>query len=238
MTDYHVHIGQFNETYYEPSQIVEIALEQGVDNIWLSSTTACDHRVEYKEIAAEIESVCCEFGESVSPYLWYCPYYGGKDLSVEKLMDDLPYKGIKIHPRAHSWDFSDTTILKTTHSIFSYVEDENVPILIHTGYDKLDEANKFSKFFRLYPQAKVILAHCRPIDQTLDFIDKYENVYCDTAFTDRKSRKEIRDCGYENKLLFGTDFPITHYFAKQSGINLTLEEQYEKDLSVWHNEFK
>ena len=58
MTDVHVHIGQFNEKYYDAHAIFEAiehtASQYGIDCIQYSSTSSCRYDVELSRIEEEI----------------------------------------------------------------------------------------------------------------------------------------------------------------------------------------
>jgi hypothetical protein len=99
----------------------------------------------------------------------------------------------------------------------------------------MDEANRFSPFFGEYPAARCILAHCRPLDQTIALLKTYPNVYCDTAFVEEADLRCIVEAGLASRVVLGSDFPITSYYRnkyppKGDGDTLTLTEQYAVDL--------
>jgi predicted TIM-barrel fold metal-dependent hydrolase len=241
MIDSHVHIGQFHETWYDPSLVVQTVLEAGIEQAVISSTTSCIEGIKYAEVEKEIAGLLKKGNystETVIPFLWYVPEYAGQGLNVEKAMRTLPYKGIKIHPRANTWDMENMKTASLLEELFGYAHQHELPVLIHTGYEKIDEANKFSKYFPLHPKAKIILAHCRPLDQTRRLLMEYLNVYCDTAFVEKETLEYLIQQGLEKKIIFGTDFPITHYWKyclerntySREDFIITLKEQYDKDL--------
>ncbi len=228
--DYHIHIGQFYNEYYDPVNTIKTVVDEGF-GVRYSSTTSCVTDVAYTTIAAEIEAVQTVFNsQQVKPYLWYCPQYKKQGISVENAMNDLPYWGLKIHPRANDWNLENTENIEILHELFDYAHTHTLPVLVHTGYDKLDEANKFSSFFAEYTNAQIILAHCRPIEQTVELLKTYSNIFCDTAFVDIETQKKIIDAGFKEKILFGSDFPITHYYSMQRGEPKSLKEQYKLDI--------
>jgi predicted TIM-barrel fold metal-dependent hydrolase len=141
--DNHLHIGQFYEAYYEPLEVLRIAAEAGITDAVYSSTTSAKEGVCYREVEREIAAVAARYpAESYKPFLWHIPPYIDQGLSVESAFQNLPYQGIKLHPRA---------------------------------------------------------------------------------------RRQILEAGFGGRLIPGTDFPITHYFNRKSG--LTLENQYREDLA-------
>jgi predicted TIM-barrel fold metal-dependent hydrolase len=240
MIDAHVHIGQFNEIWYEAELVIQTVLQAGVEKVAFSSTTSCRDYVNYSEVEKEISTLLSRYkcdSQKINPLLWYNPDYHNQGLGIEKAMQTLPYCGIKIHPRAHNWDISDKKTLSILDELFGYADQNKLPVCIHTGYDKIDEADKFSQFFPKYPHAKIVLAHCRPRDQVLQLLLDNNNLFFDTAFVDCKEVAFffLRDLG--SRIILGSDFPITHYMNIQKSDMETdfvsqLENQYNKDLQL------
>jgi hypothetical protein len=240
MIDAHVHIGQFNEIWYEPELVIQTVLQAGVEKIVFSSTTSCREHISYFEVEKEISAVLSTCGydlRKIKPLLWYNPDYHNQGLGIEKTMQTLPYCGIKIHPRAHNWDISGKKTLSILDELFGYANQNKLPVCIHTGYDKIDEADKFSRFFSKYPHTKIVLAHCRPPDQVLQLLQDNNNIFFDTAFVDYKEVTFFFLSGFGSRIILGSDFPITHYMNKQKSDMETnfasqLENQYNKDLQL------
>ncbi|MFP3041418.1 amidohydrolase [Treponema primitia] len=236
MIDTHIHIGQFEEVYYDPLTVMAVITAAGVDEAVYTSTTSCKDGVLYTEIEREITAVVsCHDPLRIQPYLWYNPDYARQGLTVETAFATLPYRGFKIHPRAHLWDLGNTKTFALADELFACAAQKSLPVLIHTGYDTLDEAQKFEPFFKQYPAVRSILAHCRPLDQTIRLLGQYPNVYCDTAFVPKADLRRIAAAGFAPRILPGTDFPITHYFARgDTGGAPTyaeLAEQYAADIT-------
>jgi len=58
---------------------------------------------------------------------------------------------------------------------------------------------------------------------------KYKNVFCDTSFAPSDRIDQVKNAGFGARIIFGTDFPITHfYYGAKKGISL--EEQYLDDV--------
>jgi predicted TIM-barrel fold metal-dependent hydrolase len=235
MKDIHIHIGQFCEFYYEPIEVINIVMESGMEGLAFSSTTTGKDNVKYGEIETEISSLLSHISwpaQTVSPFFWCIPDYIQQGISVEKTMANLPYKGIKLHPR-NNWLFNDTAHIDMLHSLFNYAETNSLPILLHTGHDEAEEANRFSCFFGKYSKAQIILAHARPLAQTIGLMNAHRNLYCDTAFVEEGVVKHIIGQGLASKIFLGSDFPITHYYiAKYSDSTISLENQYKKDAEL------
>jgi hypothetical protein len=241
MIDAHVHIGQFNEVWYEPELIIQTILQSGIEKIVFSSTTSCRDHVCYSEIEKEISAVLSKHGfysQRIRPLLWYSPDYHKQGLGIEKAMQTLPYCGIKIHPRAHNWDISDKNTLSILDELFGYADQNKLPVCIHTGYDKIDEAGKFGQFFPKYPHTKIVLAHGRPFDQVLPLLLSNNNLFVDTAFVDYDEVISVLFLrGLGSRIVLGSDFPITHYMNRyksnaETDFASQLKDQYNKDLHL------
>jgi predicted TIM-barrel fold metal-dependent hydrolase len=234
MEDSHIHIGQFEETYYNPVEVLQIVLDAGVEKCFYSSTSSCIRGIKYQQIEKEIEDTAKIFDpEIMQPLLWFTPDYMEQEITIAKAFSNLPYKGIKLHPRAHKWDLKDIRHIDCLHSLFGFANDNHLPVLIHTGEDDFEKPDFFESFFAEYEKANTILAHCRPIDKTLEMFKKYDHVKGDTAFVPQENIQSIIDRGYKDRLLTGTDFPITHYFAtKYKNSSKSPEEQYQEDINL------
>ena len=239
MIDNHVHIGQFKDVYYDPLEIMDIVLSCSMEGMSFSSTSTCKAGILYQEIEKEISGFLSQISynaETVRPFFWYIPEYINKGITMENAITSIPYKGIKLHPFAHHWNFDDKQHVETLHSLFDYAAMNNLPILIHTGHSGVDHADRFERFFAEYPNAKCILAHCRPLDTTIKMLKKYTNAFCDTAFTTDTEIKKIIAAGFKDKIIFGTDFPITHYFitrfpGQDNNSIISLKEKYTEDIT-------
>jgi predicted TIM-barrel fold metal-dependent hydrolase len=237
MIDTHVHIGQFYNKYYNSEEILDIVHKAGIEEIWYSSTTTCVEDVKYTTIEREIASVCGINKYNAFPALWYIPDYISQGVSVESALNNLPYRVIKLHPKAHHWDFENTVHIDKAHEIFDCAENgKSDYILIHTGVDTVSDTEQFSRFFGEYPHAQVILAHCRPLEQTLRLMRQYKNVSCDTAFVEKSAIQKIIKAGFATRIHTGSDFPITHYYRTTyprtgENPNISLEEKYAEDCA-------
>ena len=243
MTDEHVHVGQFEDIYYDPIEICDIVMSTGMESLAFSSVSSCINNIHYSDIEKEIKSFLTHISYSdavIRPFLWFVPNYIYQNIKLESMFEEIPYKGIKLHPYAHSWCFDDKRHMEMLHNIFDYASRNSIPILIHTGYNVVDNADRFEQFIGEYPLAKCILAHCRPLNVTIRLLQEYTNAYCDTAFTKKSDILKIISMGLQNKIVFGSDFPITHYFKRQYPSCLkdslvSLREQYIEDIADWEN---
>ncbi|GHU15506.1 hypothetical protein FACS1894163_02460 [Spirochaetia bacterium] len=237
MTDNHIHIGQFDEIYYEPLEVLSIVTEAGITDLVYSSTTSCKDDVRYKKIEHEIREVTAVYHpDKIEPFFWYIPPYIDEGITIENAFQNLPYGGIKLHPRSHRWNLQDRKHLDCLHTLFGCAQDSGVPVLIHTGEDDFEKPAFFEQFIAEYRDVHCILAHCRPVLDTIEMFRTYKNVYGDTAFLPEAGLQKIIQAGFGGRLFPGTDFPITQFmenkFKPNGAKDITLAEQYKKDIAV------
>ncbi len=235
--DYHIHTGQWHEIYYEPRAVIGALKSSGTDEIYFSSTTSeryCKEsfavqgnadlqkslptaRELYELIRYEVQEAleeAAKVGMSAHPLYWVVPEIHFSDaVSVEQAMAELPYEGFKLHPRGNRWDLADSRTMALAEKVFSYAEANSLFVLIHCGPDPFELPALFEPLIAKHPSVTVQLAHCRPLKETLEMLKKYPNTLCDTAFVSDDTRQKIESAGFADRIRYGTDFPITHYFA-------------------------
>ncbi len=237
MTDYHVHIGQFNKEYYDAHKVFDTIVSAGVgiDYVRYSSTSSCRYDVELFRIEEEImyAQQYSDYRLTLIPYLWFVPKYAEQGIDVRSAMSSFDYCGIKIHSYAQHWDLENTAHRKCLDNIFGWADDMKKDVLIHCGVDKCCLPSRFEQFFGAYPNARIILAHSRPLDDTISMLQKYSNVYCDISYTPQDDVIRLTQTEYKHRILFGTDFPITHYWAHHlHNETISLQEQYKRDCQI------
>lgn len=234
--DCHVHFGQYNHIYYQPYLIIRALHRNGVRRAWVSSTTACiapDSLEEAQYLSRHIDQEMQEATEEASklkmtllPLYWAVP---GRYCALEKV-DGAMYAGFKIHPKIGEWGNEIGNNLFRDICICAC--ENHFPVLIHTGVDAVDWPSRFEKYFTGYPEVTFVLAHCRNVGEVLRLFEKYGNVLGDTAFCPTDNYKRICRAGFKTRMLFGTDFPVTHWCERKSDkITLSvLSENYKEVL--------
>ena len=89
----------------------------------------------------------------------------------------------------------------------------------------------------------VILAHGKPEDQTIYLLKTYHNVFVDTSYISTFGLRQIFDTLGDDKILFGTDFPLDkYYYPDQSSterykklVNMLVNEYGEESFLKWAN---
>ena len=237
MTDHHLHIGQFNEVYYDALELFQVieslSPRTGITEVHYSSTSSCRDDAELSGVEEEI-SYAQKFESKIltaRPYLWFIPRYAEQGISAESAAGAFDYCGVKLHPAGQVWDEEKPAHKKALHQIFRWADDNKKSVLIHCGPQKCDLPSRFEPFFREYTGARIILAHSNPVAETARLVNELPNVFCDTACIEEKNlsllMKKVRD---KSKILFGSDFPVSHYWNTHLFEKAwSLEEEYLHD---------
>ena len=151
-----------------------------------------------------------EVGIKAHTLCWIVPelYWENPDFYIKDAFSKVHYEGFKIHPQAQNWSLSDKKIYNLADKVFFFAEKHELKILIHTGLSENDLPNLFEDFFARYPKAKVQLAHPRHLELTPEMLKKYPNIICNTAFAPKENLEKIRQAGFADRIVFGSDFPI------------------------------
>ena len=231
MTDYHVHIGQYEEDYHFAFDVFSALKQKGFSECWYSSTTSCIYCKEslaakadkeifddapsaqelYESLIEELydsQKAANEISIIVHSLYWVVPEIVMAGIKIEKTMKENPYEGFKIHTRAQNWDLSQPEIMKIAENVFEYADLKKLRILIHTGVDEIDNPKKFEHLIKKYPNAKIQLAHCKDLDAIDYMLKTYSNVCVDTSASNRKIVELLTEKHGTERIIFGSDFPI------------------------------
>ena len=233
--DYHVHFGQWSNGYYSAFSVFDAIKQSEVEEVCFSSTSSCKYCKESLDVinknldstnfptALELYDFiknevleAIEYAKKINlkvvPLYWVIPevhFSEIANISIEKAMKEVPYKGFKLHTRANHWNLTDEKTFNLAEDVFSYANNHKLHILIHCGDDDFDNPTLFESFIAKYPNAKVQLAHCKPLEDTLYMLEKYSNTICDTAFVSEEVQNQIIAAGFESRMVYGSDFPIS-----------------------------
>ena len=219
--DHHVHIGQWKDNYFSAEYVFSELKAQGKTGCVFMSTTSCAplHFNDEKEIYGLYENVRNELVDAMQianllefnakPYYWVVPLFHLSEITFENVFMEFPeYCGLKIHPRAHNWNPNDIDRAKLLTEVFEFALIRNLPIILHTGVSPDDSPCLYEKWFKLFPEVKVTLAHCRNLSEVKYLFDSYPQLYGDTALIPQGNLEYFISNGYEKRLVYGSDFPI------------------------------
>jgi predicted TIM-barrel fold metal-dependent hydrolase len=214
---------------------------QGTGTLDDLKASAKDGGVEYLLVHAvatkpsQVEDVNTWIGSHISPKVFgfgtIHPRYRNIKGELERIRQ-LGLKGIKLHPDFQAFYANDPSMDIIYQNIRGVM-----PVLIHAG----DENNDYSSPRRIadvvdrYPGLTVIAAHLGGYSQW-DESEKYligKDLYIDTSSSlmtlpPERAADIIRRHGVE-KVLFGTDYPLTRHREE-------LERFYALGLEDWENQ--
>lgn len=231
LIDYHTHIGPFYQIYYDYHNVFSALKMNGVEKTVCAYLTPrfSEKRdaVDYYYAVIEELSEACKYAQKIALQVnflhWADPLLFDAGFSLSQIYNDFYektkhlYYGIALHPGLHNW-----TSLKereTLLKVFEFAKTRNTPLFIHTGVSEYDNPCQFVKYFELFPEVEVHLAHCKDADTVISIFSSFQNIYGDTAFCPEDSYRKICDEGYAGRMYFGSDFPITHYWKVQNSLN-------------------
>lgn len=205
--DNHVHVGWYLDGYHSPREIWNAAISAGVNEIAVSSTSTCAEK--YKLVVREMKELIRISNGRVSPILWITPRmlrtYGIRFMLHSK----IEWKGVKMHWLAHPEWGRNKTLLQRGLNI---VKQLNVPLLLHSGVQDSCQPHLYSQICKKMKDTTIIIAHGRPVEQTLELLKDYDNVIVDTAFMPIEDVNLLVKKGYAARIAFGTDTPIQLLF--------------------------
>ena len=147
---------------------------------------------------------------------------------ITRLFDDYNFFGIKVQPLVQNFHANDERM----YPIYDLIIDRGKWFVIHAGTapyrNDFVGYKYFRKFIDKYPDMNVIVAHMGAYEyqKFLNLLDKHENIYLDTAmifipdkiFPEKKAKRIKREVliSYQDRILFGSDFPNIPYEYKCS----------------------
>lgn len=216
--DSHIHIGQFRYLYSTPQDVLDFLTKVGVDRFAVSSITTCEGNNE--KVLGEMLEMVKIGGMKVVPVFWVMPSML-EDGWFEKFIDcGIQWKCLKIHGYFCNWDTDGWQIEK----VIAKATELKVPLLLHTGGRDESDAGSYMNVIKRHPEQIFILAHSRPVEQAIDVMQHCPNAWADCAFTPPECVSEMIKCGFADRIMFGTDYPLHNVFY--AGENM--EDLYHK----------
>jgi len=126
---------------------------------------------------------------------------------VEKAVNDLDMKGLKLHPAANEWHANSPLVFPVVEKAIEL----NLPMLFHSGNDEYSHPHSLGDLAKRYPEAVIIMAHIgeEAVIEGIEVARQYENIFIDTAGCSNLYHilhRAIDRVG-EDRILFGSDFP-------------------------------
>lgn len=228
--DSHAHVGWFIDGYHSPNEVWRNFRKTGLSKACLSSTSTC------AELYHNIKTEFCQFismagSENVRPILWVTPKMLLKRWPLKYLMKSkIEWYGIKLHFVAHP-QLAESKFWNTSY-IQIAKELGNVPVLFHTGKWDTCHAAAFQNVIADNPDLTFVLAHGRPIDETIMLMKQYPNVWTDTAFMPIKDIRLLKEEGLTGRTMFGSDAPINRIYYPDLSTEKYLKTRIEEVRSI------
>lgn len=176
-----------------------------------------------------VADYCRQDPDRMIPFMSLDPTQDGWQDEMVEGHQDLGMKGIKLLPMYAGFYPQDPKL----DDLWSYATRNHLPVLLHTGTTFVDQApidctlpRHLDPVAIKYPDCRIILAHLgHPYEgETVAVIRKHPNVYADVSalhyrpFQLYHSLMLVQEYGVWNKLLFGTDYPVTTVDATLDGL--------------------
>lgn len=228
VNDAHFHVGRFRRQYFSPKHILGFMDRGAIERVAVSSTTVCD--LGYAQGLKELKWLVRHAPERIVPVLRVTPDMLETGWVDRYLVSGLKWGCVKIH-RLLGWD--DDDFIGQAGRFVELASGLGVPVLLHTGGGSGEaDAAKFRPLLESFPECRMILAHSRPVDQTLEMLSEFPNAWCDTAFTPVENVATLVKAGFGDRVLWGTDYPIPQYFYP----NKDMQSYYNNQLHKLKNE--
>ena len=215
--DFHVHMGQYFDDYYTPPRILRTLRLAGISHFAYSSTSAIvTDDVEF--LLEERIAMHKLSGGRAKPILWVTHDMLRKSRDLSLYMNDAGGEiiGLKIHGVSEPWDPFGNDLKR----IFDIAKGHGIFVKLHTGEHEECEAGMYRRICAKFHDVDVVLAHGRPLLQTIDVLRDSPNAFVDTSFMPHEHLKTLlenaREQGFTDRILFGTDTPIPGRHLKSS----------------------
>lgn len=214
--------------------LIESSKENNIDKLVVCATATKPTQVEMINdyVSGLIEEHIIGFGT-------LHPNFGDIDAEIARMID-LGLSGIKLHPIFQGFEIDEDKAMNMFERIGS-----KLPVLIHVGDKNSNAASpkRLANVMEKYPEITFIAAHLGGYSEWEEAKECLigKNLYIDTSSSTRflkpKVAKELIRLHGADKVLFGTDYPLSnHKFEIKCLEKLKLtDEEYEK--IYWKNAY-
>jgi len=143
--------------------------------------------------------------------VWVDPREENAETTIRHYIEDLGFKGIKLHPLLHMFSLSS----KASKRILGVAGELGVPVFIHTGHPPTSLPWQVEDLAREYPDVQIVMIHMGHgnafyIQGSIEIAARRENVYLETSGMPMSSKIAEAYEVVPDKVLFGTDIPCHH----------------------------
>lgn len=215
--------------------IINSAKENDIDKLVLCATATKPTQVEMIN-----NYVSTLFGEHVIGLGTLHPDYENIEAEIDRIIS-LGLSGLKFHPIFQGFKIDEDKAMKMFEAI-----GDKLPVLIHLGDKNSDWASpeRLANVMDAFPEITFIGAHLGGYSEW-ESAKKHlfgRNLYFDTSssmrFMKPKVAKEIIRAHGADKILFGTDYPLSdHKYEMECLKKLRLRKE-EYEMIYWKNAYK
>ena len=209
--DIHTHYGIVPNKYNMSIEMQLDAMEKYHINYALISNIECASDGE--EIAGNVRMLDAvrKHKDKLGCMLWCCANLNEEQQIIFEemyLQNKDIVKGLKIHPDVSGKRADDVCF----DFFYSMGAKYNLPVLLHTKQNQFSSVDIVVNAAKRHPYTIFVLGHmeiCSDGKNALDALEKYDNIYGDTAWVHLGVVKEAEKRGIVRKMMFGTDSPIS-----------------------------
>jgi predicted TIM-barrel fold metal-dependent hydrolase len=184
VVDVHAHAGPWSWEYKpgtELEAVLRVMDRTGVDRMCINATEAVlggDHIRANEELSAELR----RYGERFRGFAVVNPHFRDCAAYIDHCVEDLGFRGIKIHPRTHRCAVTDPKY----RPVWEASERHGVPILCHTGEGQpYSEPDQFHEVAPRYPGGIFIVGHTGEtfagMQQCIELASRHANIYLEIS---------------------------------------------------------
>lgn len=212
VVDIHAHAGSWSWEYKpgtELNALLQVMDRTGVDQVCVNSTEAVlggDHLRANAEMAEELK----QYGDRLIGFAVVNPHFKDCSAYIDCCINELGFRGIKIHPRTHRCAITDSKY----RPVWEASEKYRVPILCHTGEGQaFSEPDQFHEVAPCYPKGIFIVGHTGEtfagMLQCIELARSHENIYLEISgwlFMNRGFLEFLVKRVDVGRILFGSDY--------------------------------
>ncbi len=181
----------------------------GIDTCVIHAVATTPHQVEI--VNDYVAKMAYENKGSIYAFGSLHQDYDNKIGEIDRCIA-MGLKGIKLHPDTQQFNVDDERLLEA----YDYMQGK-LPLLLHAGDYRYDYSHprRIQRICRMFPDLLVIAAHFggwSVYDEGVKYLLEEENCMVDTSstsgFTTPEKFEELIHTFGEDRLLFGTDFPM------------------------------
>lgn len=230
LIDNHVHMGWYTDGYHSPKEIWNILENVGINKIAVSSTSTCADL--YNDIKREFdELLTLTDPNNIAPILWISTNMLLYNHPLRFLLNSkIEWRGLKIHSLSHPLFYEKPQLINCIIHLSKSLG--KIPILIHTGEYECCHAKIFQEICENNLDIKFILAHGRPLNETIQILERNENVWTDCSFMPLKDIKTLKKKGLSKRILFGSDIPIVKVYYPDISLSNYLKKRIRELIKI------